>query len=130
HDRRNVEWITSMRVLLAGDETCLAQRAESVLQSSWPSFPIHVDASVYANWFGAYSTHHPTRITVSANAQGSQGSFGLEVLLHESMHGMLDPLDSALAREAADRHKRLPVELSHLVLFYTAGALMIERQPS
>src|SRR5206468_10709633 len=115
---------------LNGKEAWLAHRAESVFRAPWPRDAIHVDATVYANWFGAYSTRPPTHITVSANARGSQGSYGLEVLLHETGHSMLGPLDSALSHEAARQHKSLPAELSHLLLFYTAGALIQEQEPS
>lgn len=115
-----------MRAGLTGQESCLTRRAAAVFRAPWPSAPLHVDAAVYASWFGAYSTRPPTRITVAANARGSQASYGVEVLLHEAAHGMLEPLDSALAAEAARQRKTLPPELSHLVLFYTAGALMRE----
>jgi hypothetical protein len=128
HDRRNQLWSASMRAQLATHEQCLRQRAEEVFRAPWPR-PIRVDASVFANWFGAYSTHNPTRITVSANSRGSQLAYGLEVLLHETAHGMLGPLDSALAMEAARQHKQLPRELSHLILFFTAGVLIRERAP-
>jgi hypothetical protein len=130
HDRRNEHWIWSMQTALNGREACLVRRAESVFRAPWPRAPIHVDATVYANWFGAYSTRPPTHITVSANARGTQGNYGLEVLLHETVHSMLGPLDSALSHEAARQHKPLPAELSHLVLFYTAGALIQEQEPS
>lgn len=126
HDRRNQEWITSMRAGLTSYESCLIHRATVVFRAPWPDAPLRVDAAVYASWFGAYSTRPPTRITVAANARGSQGNYGVEVLLHEAGHDMLAPLDSALAAEAARRRKALPPELSHLVLFYTAGALMRE----
>jgi hypothetical protein len=130
HDRRNREWITDMQARLAGGESCLRRRAAVVFRAPWPAERLHVDATVYANWFGAYSTRPPTRITVTANARGSQGSYGLEVLLHEAAHGMLAPLDSALAAEAARRGRPVPPELGHLVLFYTAGALMREQDAS
>ena len=129
HSRRNDEWIASMRQLLIDSELCLARRAEDVLRARWPADSIHVDATVYANWFGAYSTRPPTRITIAANTRGSQGSYGLEVLVHESAHRMLDPIDSALVEESARRRKQLPRELSHLLLFYTAGALVREVDP-
>jgi hypothetical protein len=130
HHRRNQEWIAAMRERLAEREACLVRRATSVFRAPWPAAPLHVDAAVYASWFGAYSTRPPTRITVAANARGSQGSYGLEVLLHEAAHGMLAPLDSALTARAERRKKALPPELSHLVLFYTAGALMREQDPA
>lgn len=130
HDRRNRAWISATRSALMQRERCLVQRAENVFRAPWPATPVHVDATVYASWFGAYSSHPPVRITVSANARGSQERYGVEVLLHETGHAMLAPLDSALAIEATRRDKSVPLELSHLVLFYTAGALMKERDPS
>lgn len=130
HDARNQRWIASMRDQLRGREPCLVHRAEEVLRAPWPSEPIRVDASVYANWFGAYSTHRPTHITVSANARGTQETLGLEVLLHETGHAMMSVVDSALAAEASRRGKALPSELSHLLLFYTAGALVKEVEPT
>jgi hypothetical protein len=129
HDGRNRAWIGAIQTALIQRERCLVRRAESVFRAPWPATPIHVDASVYASWFGAYSTHPPARITVSANARGTQESYGVEVLLHEAGHSMLAPLDSALSVEAARRDKALPSELSHLVLFYTAGALVREQEP-
>jgi hypothetical protein len=39
-------------------------------------------------------------------------------------------IDSALAAEASRQRKVLPPELSHLVLFYTAGALVREVDPA
>jgi hypothetical protein len=128
HDRQNHHWIAAMRIQLGGTEACLVQRAEVVWRAAWPR-DIRVDATLFASWFGAYSTHHPTHITVSSNARGSQESFGLEVLLHETGHAMLGPLDSALSVEAARQRKQLPPDLSHLVLFYTSGALVKELQP-
>ena len=130
HDTRNQRWVAAMRRELRGRERCLVLRAEEVFRAPWPASPIRVDASVYANWFGAYSTHRPTHITVSANARGTQETFGLEVLLHETGHAMMSAIDSALSVEAARQHKLLPRQLSHLILFYTAGALVREAQPT
>ena len=129
HDARNRRWMASMQEQLRGREDCLARRAADVFRASWPAEAIRVDASVYANWFGAYSTRHPTHITVSSNAQGTQASYGLEVLLHETGHAMLSTIDSALASEAARQRRTLPRELSHLLLFYTVGALVKEVEP-
>lgn len=130
HDARNQRWIGSMRDQLRSRERCLARRAEEVLRTPWPSGSIRVDASVYANWFGAYSTHRPTHITMSANARGTQATYGLEVLVHETGHAMMSVVDSALAVEASRQRKVLPPQLSHLLLFYTAGALVKEVEPS
>ena len=129
HERRNEQWIGRMRAQLAHTEPCLAPRLAQLLEGSWPSEPIRVDATVYASWFGAYSTLHPLHSTISTTARGSQDTHGLEVLLHEAGHGMLGTIDSTLTAQARRQRRALPPELSHLVLFYTAGAIMTELVP-
>jgi hypothetical protein len=129
HDRRNAAWASAMRRLLERHEACLADRAASVFATAWQPTPIRVDATVYASWFGAYTTLRPPHVTVSSSAVGSQGVNGLEVLLHEGGHSLLARVDSALAATAARQGKRLPQQLSHLLLFYTAGELVREAVP-
>ena len=122
HDRRNREWIASLRALLGPREACLLRFTTRALAANWPTAPIVVDASVYASWYGAYMTQPPVHVTMSSNARGNQGSIGLEGLLHEAGHALMGPLDSALVATAAREGRALPRELAHLILFYTAGA--------
>jgi hypothetical protein len=124
HDRRNAAWVGAMRRLLVRHEACLADRAAAVFATAWQPSPIRVDATVYASWFGAYTTLHPAHITISSSAVGSQEMNGLELLLHEGGHTLLARLDSALAAAAERRQRRLPAQLSHLLLFYTTGELV------
>lgn len=121
HDRRNREWITSVRALLDPHAACLAQVLTADLAAPWPAAPIDIDVSVYATWFGAYSTLHPLHVTLSSNARGNQGTLGVETVLHETGHALLGVVDSALVATALREHRALPPELSHLVLFFTAG---------
>jgi hypothetical protein len=130
HDRRNREWIAAMRAQLAGGGACLLRREAALFRGRWPLAAMPVEASVYASWFGAYTSLAPLQVTVSSVAVGTQGTLGLEVLLHEAGHAVLDPVDSALAASARRQRRRLPGELSHLVLFYTAGALVRTRAPA
>jgi hypothetical protein len=119
-----------VRQLLDRYAACLAPRVGAVLGGAWPRAPIRVDASVYATWFGAYATLAPPRVTVTSTGVGSQGMYGLEVLLHEAGHSLLGPVDSALAAAARQRGRQLPPELSHLILFYTAGELVRAVDPT
>jgi hypothetical protein len=121
HDRRNREWIASVRALIEPHAACLARLLTTDLAAPWPPAPIDIDVSVYATWFGAYSTLHPLHVTLSSNARGNQGTLGVETVLHESGHALLGVVDSALAATSGREHRALPRELSHLVLFFTAG---------
>jgi len=124
HDRQNRAWIAATRARLDRDGACLMRREAALFRRPWPDAPVPVEASVYATWFGAYTTLDPLQITVSSASVGTQGANGLEVLLHEAGHTILGAVDSALTASAARQHRRLPSEMSHLVLFYTAGALV------
>jgi hypothetical protein len=121
HDRRNREWIASARALFDPHAACLARLLTAGLAAPWPAAPIDIDVSVYATWFGAYSTLHPLHVTLSSNARGNQGTLGVETVLHETGHALLGVVDSALAATSLREHRALPPELSHLVLFFTAG---------
>lgn len=130
HDRRNRDWIASLRALLGPREACLSRRVASAFAGSWPAAPVVVDASVYASWFGAYSTQRPLHITLSSNARGNQGSLGVETLLHETGHALTGPVDSALAATATRERRLLPRQLGHLLLFYTVGEVVREYVPA
>lgn len=129
HDRRNREWIEEVRSRLDQYEECLAPRLAAALGGSWPDRPIRVDATVYASWAAAYTTFDPPHITISSLAVGSQGLFGLELLLHEAGHTIMRPLEQALTREAVALGRPVDSRLAHLLLFYTAGELVWRAVP-
>jgi hypothetical protein len=76
-----------------------------------------------ANWAGAYTTADPSHITVSSENSGNQEDQGLEILFHEVLHTMDDTLATALLAAFRARGKTPPRDLTHVFIFYTAGAL-------
>lgn len=135
HERTNDQWTRAIEGLLSRYLGCIAPRAANVFGREWtpPTAPIRVDASVYANWFGAFaSSVAGPRITLSSNAAGNLELYGLETMVHEGVHAarILQSVNAALTAEAARRGERLPNELPHLVLFYTAGALVRDVVPT
>ena len=130
HDARNRAWIAAMQGYLERYEPCLAGRLAVQLGGHWPEEPIRVDATVYANWFGAYTTFAPPQITISTTAAASQGVSGLESLLHEAGHVLLGPLETAIRETAAQAERAPDPALSHLLLFYTAGDLVWRAIPN
>lgn len=132
HDARNRAWIEEMQRLLARYEGCLAAPLAERLGGRWPDRPIRVDATVYASWSGAYTTMvGAPHITISTTAAASQHSAGLESLLHEGGHTMMDRLQTEVREETRRQASASdPGELSHLLLFYTAGDLVARAIPS
>jgi hypothetical protein len=88
----------------------------------WPSAPIPVELSPYANWAGAYSTDRfGTLIVVSCLADGSSGALGLESIFHESLHQWDESLLARIDSVAKRANARTPRNLWHALIFYSAG---------
>lgn len=87
----------------------------------WPpgGQPVHI--ATYANWAGAYSTTTSRLIVVASLDTAAHGSLCLESVFHEAMHQWDDSITSHLERAAARVGKRVPANLSHAMIFYTAG---------
>ena len=133
HHRRNVEWITTMERLAARYGGCVFDRAARVFAAAWPDDTIRVDASVYASWFGAYTTTaYGPHVTMSSNAVGNLELHGLEGILHEATHAarLSATVDSLLEAESARQGVFVPSRMKHLVLFHTVGALIEEAVPA
>ncbi|HKH74646.1 MAG TPA: hypothetical protein VKA59_24980, partial [Vicinamibacterales bacterium] len=101
----------------------LSQALARVYDVSWPRDPIPVDLSVTAGASGAYGTSDPSaHITISPSTFRSY--VALEMLFHESTHGIV-PLYQLVSQAATAQKVNVPPQLSHAVLFYTAGELTV-----
>lgn len=133
HDRQNQMWIENLRPLLDAHATALRDSMVRIYESPWPGQPVRVDVTVYAGPLAAYTTNQPTRPTVSSRDPRNQGTAALEILFHETSHGMIRKVSDAInaAQETAHRSENAPrsAPLWHAVLFYTAGELVAERIP-
>lgn len=85
-----------------------------------------VDVVSYANWAGGYTTlGHPDHTVITSVEPSYQGFSALEMLFHEASHTLLDgrndPVTRAVEREASTQKRAAPKNLTHAILFYTAG---------
>jgi len=136
HDAANREWITQLRPLVQQYGSTLATEMVRIYGQPWPQYPVRVDAVVYANWAGAYTTLYPTRPTISTADPANQGAAALEIAFHETSHGMMDKVMDAIhgAEANLNAHRTTGAfhagSIWHAVLFYTAGELVAEQIPS
>jgi hypothetical protein len=134
HDTQNKRWVAQVRPLLSRDGLRVRQSLETVYSTAWPTQPLRVETVAYANWAGAYTTVHPaTQPTISTTHQGNQGTAALEMIFHESSHGLVDKLQDAIKEATStlppDKQKVISRTLWHAVLFYTTGELVAEHHP-
>jgi hypothetical protein len=122
HDAANRKWIAAAEPLLARYGQTLSARVAAAYGTTWPQTPHPVDLSVQAGPVGGY-TSDPPHTTISSLDPGYQGFRTLEMLFHEASHQWGGKLVNPIARSAANHHKKVPPQLWHGVLFYTAGEL-------
>jgi hypothetical protein len=86
----------------------------------WPrdGYPVHFSA--FTNWAGAYSTRGDLLMMSSLDAQ-LRGAHGFETSFHEGMHVWDREVQKLLLDEVRRINKRLPPNLSHAMIFFTAG---------
>lgn len=123
HDRGNRAWIAAACAALERFEPELTARVASAFGGTWPTEPVRVDVTRYANWAGAYTTDDPPHVTLASGDADNGGDGALEVLVHEASH--TDDLFGAMPRELGDAFgahaKSPPADLWHLLIFFTAG---------
>lgn len=123
HDAANRAWIAAVEPLVARYGRALAAGVAAAYDETWPDDPIPVDLSVQAGPVGAYTTAAPTATTISATDLGYQGRASLEMVFHEASHRWGRRLYVAVDEAAKARHREVPPQLWHAVLFYNAGEL-------
>jgi hypothetical protein len=108
-------------------QTLAAQHGAAVLAfvtraygMQWPidGYPVHL--SGWANWAGAYSTSG-NLLVMSSLDRATAGFSGLEIAFHEGMHQWDRATNDLLFAEARRTNRRLPPNVSHGLIFFTAG---------
>src|SRR5439155_26194234 len=86
----------------------------------WPGEGFAVHLSGYSNWACAYSTTG-NLLVVSSLDRALRGLPGLETAFHEGLHQWDRQMNDLLFAEARRTGKRLPPNVSHGMIFFTAG---------
>lgn len=124
HNRANRRWVIGVAPLVREQGVGLSERLAEIYQSKWPKEKIRVEVCAFANPAGAYTTLDPLHVTISSIDPRNQGSYALEVLFHESSHGLAVPVQNAITRECRQREKPIPRNLWHALIFYTTGEVL------
>jgi hypothetical protein len=78
--------------------------------------------SAFANFGGAYSVAGGAAFLVfSSMTDQNAGLHGFEIVVHEGMHQWDQLLGGTLAAQARARNVTVPRDLTHAMIFFTAG---------
>jgi hypothetical protein len=130
HDKANQKWITALMPLIDSQGAGLEQQISTAFETTWPDRPLRVDVVAYANYAGAYTTPHPSRITVSSIDGGNQDTYALEVLFHAASYVMMDALSKKVERAYTQQRREQPPELAPMMLWFTTGFLVQQLYPN
>lgn len=125
-ERANRFWIAVAVPMIRELGPRMMERLAAAYRVPWPERPILVDVVSYANWAGGYTElGHPNHTVITSIEPSYQGFAALEMLFHEASHTLLDgrndAVTRALEREASTQKRVAPKNLTHAILFYTAG---------
>jgi hypothetical protein len=121
HGAANRTWIKAVMPLVDKNGVTLSQQIAMAFETPWPDHPLRIDVVAYANFGGAYTTLHPSRIIVSSIDGGNQDIAALEVLFHAASGTLIEAVADVAARNFAAQKKRPPPELAQAILFFTSG---------
>ncbi|NOT09404.1 MAG: hypothetical protein HOP28_14505 [Gemmatimonadales bacterium] len=128
HDAANRAWIAEALPLLRDHGRQIADRLADRFRTRWPERPIRVDLTAYTKGGGAFTTEHPSHITMTSTDPSYRGTAALEMLFHEASHTFEDSLGNTL--DAAAGTRRVPYDRTHALIFHTAGQLTRSRIPA
>lgn len=128
HSRSNQARIKQVQDLLVRYGRPVSERLSAIYRQKWPEAGFIVQVSAYSNWAGAYSaTGGP--IVLSSTDEAGAGSQSLEIIFHEAMHQWDDDIIPLLQKTADRLGARIPRNLSHGLIFYTAGYVVSQAIP-
>lgn len=122
HDALNRQLIARLREQLARHGEAIATTLAQRYESEWPASAIRVDASVYANRQGAYTSNTPNHIVMASADARHQDLMGLEILFHEAGHTV--PLGDGMYETALAEANGAGVDedrLWHSYIFHASG---------
>ncbi len=127
HSKINAAWIAVETPLVEKYAAKIIPRLAAAYATPWPDSPIRVDVAWYGKGVTPYTTLEPPRTVISSGDPRNAGLNGLEMLFHETSHGLTAKLQKTILEEAHKKGKRLPRrDLWHAMLFYTTGEIVAE----
>ena len=120
HRAANRAWKAAMQELVKQHGPKVLDFITNAYRLEWPVAGYDVHVSAYSNWAGAYSTKGNLLVASSLDA-GVQGAYGLETIFHEGTHQWDTQVLQALREQARKLNVPVPANLSHGLIFFTAG---------
>jgi len=126
HRASNDRWRAALDPMLEEHAPALVAYVTRAYGLTWPPEGYPVQVVAFSNWAGAFSTSGPLLLIASCDS-GNTGLSALETVIHESMHQWDDPAWALLLKEAKAQGRYISRELTHAMIFFTAGEAVRSR---
>lgn len=120
HRAANKAWREEIQSLVKRHGMVVLSFITNAYHMEWSTRGYDVHISAYCNWAGAYSTTG-NLLVLSSLSEANHGTTGLEIVFHEGMHQWDEPVEAALKQQGPQTDKRVLDNLSHALIFFTAG---------
>ena len=120
HDAANRGWIEDAVRRTRNYAPAIIARLTSLYSVPWFATTVRVDVVRVGKSQGAYTSDNPTHIVVASADESYAQWSSVEMLFHESSHGLIQHVSDAV-NGALAASKKPRSDLWHVVLFYIVG---------
>jgi hypothetical protein len=127
--RVNSDWIAAIEPVVARHAVSVTDAIAAAYRTTWPARPVVVDVTSDADVHGGYTTTSgPSgaagHTTIASPDEKLQGDMAVEIVFHEASHTIDDRIVKIIDDECVRQHVRVPPNLWHALLFFTAGEVV------
>jgi hypothetical protein len=129
HRAMNEQYVVALQQAIARDGPAIVAFLTRAYQLPWPDRPYPTHVVAYSNFQGAYS-YAGNLMILSSNANPANDRwYPLEGVFHEGLHQWDDDVAAMLRAQATARGVSVPLDLSHVLIFFTAGEAVRRLHP-
>jgi len=130
HRDANRAWRSSAESLVDRYGRPTIEFVSKAYGAAWPAsgYPVHICG--YANFGGAYSIGGANFVIVASITDVNDGLHGLEIMVHEGMHQWDGQMSATLSGHARTLNVSVPRDLTHAMIFFTAGEAVRRIDPA
>ena len=129
HRAMNGAYVARLQQQIERDGHAIAAFLSMVYGLDWPERPYPTHVVAYANWQGAFSYTGILLVLSSNNNTTNDRFYPLEIAFHEGMHQWDDRIQRILEEQARTLGLKVPVDLSHVLVFVTVGEAVKRLHP-
>lgn len=125
----NEQYVAALQQAIERDGPAILAFLTRAYQVRWPERPYPTHVVAYSNFQGAFSYTGNLMILSSNPKPANDRWYPLEGVFHEGLHQWDNDVAAILRAQAMARGVTVPLDLSHVLVFFTAGEAVRRLHP-